>query len=95
VKQEDFGFETKGVVAADYHISKDERPRLSGQCERILALLERGPVTNRRLAEIALKYTSRISDIRAYFKEIGRTDKIDIINKCHKTGLRIYELHQV
>ena len=41
--------------------------RLENQCKRILALLkQRGNqgVTNRELASYALKYTSRISDLR-------------------------------
>ena len=43
-----------------------ERTRLSKQCLAILALLESGqPVTNVRLAQVALKYTSRVSDLRA------------------------------
>ena len=42
----------------------DDGPRLDSQCGKILALLERGPATNRQLAEISLKYTSRISELR-------------------------------
>ena len=42
----------------------EDRPRLRGQNARILELLEQGPRTNKQLAEISLKYTSRISDIR-------------------------------
>ena len=40
-------------------------PRLSGQNLAVLERLRRGPATNRELSEIALKYTSRISDLRA------------------------------
>jgi hypothetical protein len=40
------------------------RRRLSRQCRLILARLRAGPATNAELAQIALKYTSRISDIR-------------------------------
>ena len=42
-----------------------DRPRLSAQSQAILDRLENGPATNHSLAEIALKYTSRISDCRA------------------------------
>jgi hypothetical protein len=46
---------------------EDERARLSAQCREILALLRaRGPngVWNTELAEIALKYTGRVSELR-------------------------------
>jgi Helix-turn-helix domain len=40
--------------------------RLNSQCKRILRLLCRqGRVSNGRLSRIALKYTGRISDLRA------------------------------
>ncbi len=43
---------------------RDQR-RLSGQCVKMIRLLQtRNRVPNRDLARIALKYTSRISDIR-------------------------------
>lgn len=49
----------------DPHVSADDRPRLTGQNAAILERLRRGPATNRDLAEISLKYTSRVSDLRA------------------------------
>jgi hypothetical protein len=39
--------------------------RLRGQNAAILQRLQQGPATNAELARISLKYTSRISDIRA------------------------------
>ena len=42
----------------------EDRPRLNKQCEQILAMLRTGPKTNDDLARVALKYTSRISDLR-------------------------------
>lgn len=45
--------------------SVKDAPRLSAQCHAILKLLVDGPVTNRQLAVVALKYTSRLSDLRA------------------------------
>jgi hypothetical protein len=39
--------------------------RLRGQCRWILDRLRRGPATNRELASYSLKYTGRISDLRA------------------------------
>lgn len=41
-----------------------ERRRLSAQCAAILDRLQRGPASNRELAGVSLKYTSRISDLR-------------------------------
>ena len=38
---------------------------VTGQNAIILRLLERGPQTNVALADVSLKYTSRISDLRA------------------------------
>jgi len=49
----------------DSHIVAADVPRLTGQNAAILARLQRGPATNRELAEISLKYTSRTSDLRA------------------------------
>ena len=44
-------------------------PRLSGQNQKILELLRKGPRTNSELATVALKYTSRLSDIRKWLLE--------------------------
>jgi hypothetical protein len=50
----------------DPHVTdRSDRLRLSAQCVRIIALFQkRGRVSNRELAAISLKYTSRISDLR-------------------------------
>jgi hypothetical protein len=53
------------LAPCDPHLDERDKPRLSGQCETILRLLEAGPRTNAELAAVSLKYTSRISDIRA------------------------------
>lgn len=45
-------------------MSRADLRRLDRQTEAIVARLMRGPATNRELASIALKYTSRISDAR-------------------------------
>lgn len=41
------------------------RPRLSRQCWAIVERLRRGPALNSELAAMALKYTGRLSDLRA------------------------------
>jgi hypothetical protein len=48
----------------DRTVPGEARGRLSRQCELILERLRRGPALNAELAEISLKYTSRISDLR-------------------------------
>jgi hypothetical protein len=52
----------------DQTVKPAERPRLKGQNARILERLRQGPVTNRQLVEISLKYTSRVSDVRAWLR---------------------------
>lgn len=47
------------------NIDLQDSTRLTGQNAAILAELRRGPTTNTALAELSLKYTSRISDLRA------------------------------
>ena len=49
----------------DTNVIDEDRPRLRGQNARILARLKEGPATVDELADIARKYTSRISDLRA------------------------------
>lgn len=48
----------------DYRIPHQDRPRLAGQCAKILERLKQGPATNYELSAISLKYTSRVSDLR-------------------------------
>jgi hypothetical protein len=53
------------VIALNSSVSPEDAPRLSRQCAALLARLRLGPATNRELAAISLKYTSRVSDCRA------------------------------
>ena len=59
--------------------------RLSGQNAAILSRLRIGPATNTALATISLKYTSRISDLRAAGHTIRCTRQYD-------SGVTFYEL---
>lgn len=60
------------VVPRDPNVTEvADKRRLSGQSARILARLREGPATNAELAGLALKYTSRLSDIRSFGCEIG------------------------
>lgn len=72
----------------DHNVTSEEAPRLSKQCAAILTRLQQGPATNRELAEMSLKYTSRISDLRAAGYEV------EVTSRDHATGLNIYELVQ-
>ena len=60
--------------------------RRDTQAGRILERLARGPATNVELADIALKYTGRVSDLRHEGWEIEcETRRAD--------GLTVYRLH--
>lgn len=52
------------ITFADTQLPESAKPRLGKQCAAILERLMRGPATNRELAELSLKYTGRISDLR-------------------------------
>ena len=73
------------IFARDSHVVvPDDLRRLSGQNLAILERLQRGPATNRELAALSLKYTSRISDLRAA--------GYDVQAERHEGGLTIYRL---
>lgn len=55
----------RGLQPCDPNVHEADKPRLVGQNAAILARLRQGPATNAELAKISLKYTSRISDLRA------------------------------
>lgn len=65
---------------------EQEQVRLSEQCGVILRRLECGPVTNSELSRIALKYTSRISDLRQKGYDIR------VIHRDRTCGLTTYKL---
>lgn len=48
----------------DKELPEAAQPRVSKHATRILARLREGPVSNRELSAISLKYTGRISDLR-------------------------------
>ena len=54
----------EGTLFTPWQAPPADRARLSGQSVRILAALRLGPATNSQLSCLALKYTSRISDLR-------------------------------
>lgn len=49
----------------DPNVASTDVARLSGQNLAIYRRLQQGPATNKELAGMALKYTSRLSDLRA------------------------------
>lgn len=53
------------IPPRDWGVTAEEAPRLSAQNAAILARLQQGPASNAEIARLALKYTSRISDLRA------------------------------
>lgn len=70
----------------DPHVALEDEPRLTGQNHMILLRLRQGPASNVELADLSLKYTSRLSDLRAA--------GFDIV--CHRgsRGLNVYELRR-
>jgi hypothetical protein len=64
----------------------EEARRLSGQCAAILARLHQGPASNFDLAQISLKYTSRISDIRHAGYDVR------VVERDYATGRTVYKL---
>ena len=76
----------QALHAADPNIDPADEPRLSAQCRTILARLQAGPATNAELAAIALKYTSRISDLRKAGYSVS--------NKRQSGGVTVYTLEQ-
>lgn len=63
-----------------------EASRLGRQCRTILAMLQVGPCAARELATVALKYTSRISDLRRAGYDVRVTER------DRRTGWTLYEL---
>lgn len=80
------------VLPVDPTVSREEAPRLSKQCAAILQRLEQGPATNVQLAAIALKYTSRLSDIRAWLTASGDSRQVECYHQNKKTGESWYQL---
>ena len=70
----------------DPNVDVQDVPRLTGQNALVLDALREGPKTNKQLAFLSLKYTSRISDIRAAGYDVY------IVERNHKTGLTLYAL---
>ena len=61
------------IETLDPNVEHRDRSRLRGQNLLVLKRLEEGPATNDELSQIARKYTSRISDVRAWLNRGGRT----------------------
>lgn len=79
------------LVPRDTHVTQPaEVKRLSGQNLRIVERLERGPATNRELAEIALKYTSRVHDARQVLRRHGRS--IEVVEQDIASGRVVYAI---
>lgn len=72
----------------DPKLKTAEKPRLAGQCDRILQRLRDGPATNAELAHLSLKYTSRISDLRKHGYHV------QIIMRNHHSGRTVYALRR-
>lgn len=56
------------MIPLNSSVADSDVKRLSKQCEKILHRLRQGPATNFELAQIALKYTGRIDEIRQHLR---------------------------
>ena len=74
------------IAPRDTHVEKLERPRLTWQNQDILKRLQQGPATNFELNQIAIKYTSRISDLRAAGYNVV------VVDRDRATGRTMYQL---
>lgn len=75
------------IPIRDTHVTAPEEiRRLSRQCQHILERLQRGEATNKELAGLSLKYTARISDLRAAGYDV------QVKSRNTKTGLTVYRL---
>lgn len=72
-------------------VRPEDIKRLTGQNLAIYKLLSQGWVSNDHMAAIARKYTSRISDIRAWLA-INHPDKALKLTKREPGGLCWYEI---
>jgi len=68
------------------NLNEPEKKRLGGHCLKILERLRCGRVSNKELAQISLKYTGRISDLRA------RGYDVRCVENDRTTGVSFYEL---
>lgn len=59
------------VKPIDPNIDERDVPRVTGQALAILERLREGPATNHELASMSLKYSGRVSDLRAAGYEIN------------------------
>jgi hypothetical protein len=79
-------FTEPAIPPCDPSVAPVEAKRLSKQSAAILDRLRQGPATNVALAAIALKYTSRVSDLRAAGFDVR------VIERSHETGVTVYRL---
>jgi hypothetical protein len=86
--RESFARKADAIPPRDPKVTAAEAPRLSGQNAAILARLRRGVATNKELAGIALKYTSRLSDLR----KAGYA--VSVVSHDHETGVVVYRLEE-
>jgi hypothetical protein len=74
------------IPVADPHVPAQEKPRLMGCSQRILARLQRGPATNIELAKITPRYGGRLYDL----KKAGVRWRI--VERNYDTGVNTYSL---
>jgi hypothetical protein len=81
-------FEPQVIPPVDPHVTPEEKPRLSRQSAEILERLRQGQATNRELAQIAMRYSARLHDL----KHAGYSWKI--VSRDYETGSVVYALER-
>ena len=71
-------------------VPPEDADRLTGQNAQVFQRLKNGPATNAELAQIGLKYTSRVSDVRKFVRKYF--EGWDVVCIKGAGGLNTYEL---
>ena len=91
MNQKSFDFD--GPPKITTNAPAEEKPRLGRQAEIIYEMLQDGPVSNVALAQTALKYTSRISDIRKFLINHQIPKRIEV--ERLGGGVNLYHLRDI
>ncbi|GAH05017.1 unnamed protein product [marine sediment metagenome] len=81
-------FNQQPQILLNLSVDKRDKLRLSKQARKIYKLLTARRVSNSEMAQIALKYTGRVSEIRQALERIGQTVRAE----RGKGGLWYYKI---
>ena len=81
-------FDNPPEIKVHRSIAKEERPRLSRQCQQILDRLRRGPAEGCELAAITHRFGGRVLELRRAGYDVR------LVSRDYKTGVTLYELKE-